>query len=340
MRGNLRLTSQVNHEKVRPLERNFLTISSIISTEDSPSQESTQATEEDFQIKPQPSELPKQELQPPSQSEEKIGNLYFQLIEERTAKDKHKTAFNKLGIWHKNKIKYLGSEEFFQKISDWNSYNPKELTQNQVTIIIEQRDELIKLFTDRAITNFKKEVAVDGVYTEFLSEDSPSKEANQPTKDYTKFESHRSVLKEQELQPLSQSEEKIGNLYFQLIKERTEKDKNKTELESLEIWHKDIITYLGSNEFFNKLSNWNSFKSEELTENQETKITEQRDELIKLLTYRKIAKTQKSSDEAGPASKEDKSSKNRALVPNTSIQEGKSSQGLVSRGANNQGSRD
>ncbi len=143
----------------------------------------------------------------------------------------------------------------------------------------------------------------------------------------------QSVLKKPELQTLSQSEEKIGNLYFQLIKEKTEKDKNKTALESLKIWHKDIIKYLGSNEFLDKLRKWNPDNPEEF-------IVKQRDELIDLLNYRKIAKTQKSSDEAGPASQEYKSSTNRALVPNTSIQEGKSSQGLVSRGANNQGSRD
>ena len=55
------------------------------------------------------------------------------------------------------------------------------------------------------------------------------------------------------------------------------------------------------------------------------------------MTYRKIAKTQKSSDEAGPASQEDgRGFGNRALVPNTSIRESILGQGLVLKGANNQ----
>lgn len=310
---------------------------------DSPSQTATQATQEGAQLQSQ-SQL-KNDI---------IDDLNSQINDEEKAKDKHKDEFNELGIWHKKIIKDLGSKEFITKLIDLNSYNPKELTQNQVTIIIEQSDELIKLFTDRTITNFKKEGAVDGVYKEFLSEDSPSKEAIQPTNDNAKFKSHRSVLKNLELQPPSQSEQEIeqlflkfmeeqtkkdrlpseqeiGKLHLRLLKEKTEKDKNKTELERLGIWHKDIITYLGSNEFLHKLRKWNPDNPEEL-------IVKQRDELIDLLTYRKIAKTQKSSDEAGSSSQEDVGGDgNRALVPKSSIAESRLIQNPVSKGTNNQG---
>ena len=320
MRESLDFKSPVNKaEFYRPFQKNL----PEDLKEDSPSQTAKQATEEGTKLQSQPLELTKQESQLPSQSQSQLKNdiiddLYFQIIKEKVAKDKHKYEFNELGIWHKNKIKYLGSEEFFQKISDWNSCNPEELTKDQRTKTTEQRDELIKLFTDRKITNSEKE-------------DSPSKEAIQPTKDYTEFESYRSVLKEQELQPLSQSEEKIGNLYFQLIMERAANDKNKTELESLKNWHKDIITYLGSNEFLDKLREWNPHNPEKL-------ILNQRDGLIDLLTYRKITITQP-SDEARPEvppSREDKSSPNRVVVPQSSIQKS----GLIKTNFNtNQGSR-
>ena len=314
----------------------------------SPSQAAIQAKEEDAQQLKLQSSLAEQESQlPPQPKSEKtvIRELYFKIIKVETAKYKLIDEFNELGIWHQNIIKDLGSKEFITKLIDLNSYNPKELTQNQVTIIIEQSDELIKLFTDRTITNFKKEGAVDGVYKEFLSEDSPSKEAIQPTNDNAKFKSHRSVLKNLELQPpsqsekeilqtpLSQSEQEIGKLHLQLLEEKTKKDKNETELKKLKIWHKDIITYLGSNEFLDKLRKWNPHNPEEL-------IVKQRDELIDLLTYRKIAITQPSV-EAGPASQEDvRGFGNRAEVPQSSIApQRRLNESVSSKGANNQGSR-
>ena len=366
MRESLDFKSPVNKaEFYRPFQKNL----PEDLKEDSPSQTAKQATEEGAKLQSQPLELTKQESQLPSQSQSQsqlkndiIDDLYFQIIKEKVEKDKHKYEFNELGIWHKKIIKDLGSEEFIAKLIDWNSYNPKELTEDQKTIIIEQSDELIKLFTDRKITNFKKEGAVDGVYKEFLSEDSPSKEVIQPIIYNAKFESHRSVLKKPELQTLSQSDEEIeqlflkfmeeqtkkdrlsseqeiGKLYLQLLKEKTEKDKNETELERLEIWHKDIITYLGSNEFFNKLINWNSCNPEELTENQAIKIIGHRDKLIDLLTYRKIAITQPSV-EVGPASPEDESStKNRAEVPKSSlVPHRRLNESASSKFANNQGS--
>ena len=301
----------------------------------SPSQAAIQAKEEDAQQLKLQSSLAEQESQlPPQPKSEKtvIRELYFKIIKVETAKYKLIDEFNELGIWHQNIIKDLGSKEFITKLIDLNSYNPKELTQNQATIIIEQSDELIKLFTDRTITNFEKE-------------DSPSKEANRPPNDNAKFESYRSESENLELQPpsqsekeilqtpLSQSEQEIGKLHLQLLEEKTKKDKNETELKKLKIWHKDIITYLGSNEFLDKLRKWNPHNPEEL-------IVKQRDELIDLLTYRKIAITQPSV-EAGPASQEDvRGFGNRAEVPQSSIApQRRLNESVSSKGANNQGSR-
>ena len=176
-------------------------------------------------------------------------------------------------------------------------------------------------------------------------EDSPSKEANRPPNVNAKFESYRSESENLELQPpsqsekeilqtpLSQSEQEIGKLHLQLLEEKTKKDKNETELKKLKIWHKDIITYLGSNEFLDKLRKWNPDNPEEL-------IVKQRDKLIDLLTYRKIAITQPSV-EVGPVSPEDESSaKNRAEVPKSSLAlQGRLSESASSKVANNQGSR-
>ena len=308
---------------------------------DSPSHEAPQFTQEGAQqLKPQPSSE-ERESQLPTQSQSQLGNdiinnLNSQINDEEKAKDKYKTAFNELGIWHKKIIKDLGSEEFIKKLIDWNSYNPKELTEDQKTIIIKQRDELIKLFTNRKITNFKKEGAVDGVYKEFLFEDSPSRSDEELFNQFIEKQTKKDQLP-------SEQEQEIGKLYRQLFDEKIEKDRYEKALERLEIWHKDIITYLESDKFFNKLINWNSCNPEELTENQAIKITGQRDELIDLLTYRKIAKTQPSVEAGptGPASQEDvRGVGSRAEVPQSSIApQRRLNESVSSKGANNQGSR-
>ena len=328
------VNSDNNEPHIRPFAR-LLSARSI--SRDSPSHEAPQFTQEGAQqLKPQPSSE-ERESQLPPQSQSQLGNdiidnLNSQINDEEKAKDKYKTAFNELGTWHQKIIKDLGSEEFIKKLIDWNSYNPKELTEDQKTIIIKQRDELIKLFTNRKITNFKKEGAVDGVYKEFLFEDSPSRSDEELFNQFIEKQTKKDRLP-------SEQEQEIGKLYCQLFDEKIEKDRYEKALERLEIWHKDIITYLESDKFFNKLINWNSCNPEELTENQAIKIIGHRDKLIDLLTYRKIAITQPSV-EVGPVSPEDESSaKNRAEVPKSSlVPHRRLNESASSKFANNQGS--
>ena len=214
---------------------------------DSPSHEGPQVTQGGVQLKPQ-SSSEEQESQLLPQSQSQLGNdiiddLNSQINDEEKAKDKYKTAFSELGIWHQNIIKDLGSEKFIGELIDWNSYNPKELTEDQ-KIIIKQRDELIKLFTDRKITNFKKEGTVDGVYKEFLFEDSPSRSDEELFNQFIEKQTKKDQLP-------SEQEQEIGKLYRQFFDEKSEKDRYEKALERLEIWHKDIITYLESDKFFN-----------------------------------------------------------------------------------------